>query len=257
MSDLISVSAEKHLVLYNAMCGAVGACHHVDECKSIIDKSVALAAYAKQVQDQKTLQMFNEVRLRAWRRIGELFADVDVSKCLTQTDKIKAVRAAFDPAALIGITDSRIREILNLTEVSDADFETALKQPITGSISDLMTKTPAYQDMVRRNQAASAASAARPTVVSDRDRAANAEAALNGRHVRELTEASNAAMKEIGITLERKDRLEMMSVVFLIKREVHAVLRQAAFDNKVTMQEVLRRGLRMWLIAHGYSFPKE
>ena len=62
-------------------------------------------------------------------------------------------------------------------------------------------------------------------------------------------------MKEV--TLERKDRAKMKSVVFLIKDEVHTMMRQAAFDEKITMQEVLRRGLKMWLIAHDYKFPDE
>ena len=34
------------------------------------------------------------------------------------------------------------------------------------------------------------------------------------------------------------------------------MMRQAAFDKKITMQEVLRRGLKMWLIAHDYEFPE-
>jgi hypothetical protein len=39
--------------------------------------------------------------------------------------------------------------------------------------------------------------------------------------------------------------------------EVHKVMRQAAFDQKVTMQEILRRGLKMWLVAHDYKFPPD
>ena len=72
----------------------------------------------------------------------------------------------------------------------------------------------------------------------------------------ELTRASKVAMNEVGITLDRKDRLRMKQVVFLIKEEVHGVMRQAAFDQKITMQEILRRGLKMWLIAHDYKFPE-
>jgi hypothetical protein len=64
-------------------------------------------------------------------------------------------------------------------------------------------------------------------------------------------------MKDVGITLERKDRANMKQVVFLIRDEVHAVMRKAAFDKKITMQEVLRRGLKLWLDANGYDWPNE
>ena len=46
-------------------------------------------------------------------------------------------------------------------------------------------------------------------------------------------------------------------MVFLIKEEIHTLLRRAAFDHRITMQEVLRRGLKMWLVAQGYKFPEQ
>jgi hypothetical protein len=64
-------------------------------------------------------------------------------------------------------------------------------------------------------------------------------------------------LKEVGLTLDRRDRTKMKEVVFLIKNEIHAIMRQAAFDQKITMQEILRRGLKMWLIAHDYDFPDD
>src|SRR4029077_14180240 len=108
MSELVLVNAEKHLTLYANMCHAIDDCHRVDECKDIIDKSVALAAYYTQIKDDNTVQMFNEVRLRAWRRIGILFAAVDTSECETQRAKIETIRAAFDAVVMSGISDSRI-----------------------------------------------------------------------------------------------------------------------------------------------------
>jgi hypothetical protein len=50
-------------------------------------------------------------------------------------------------------------------------------------------------------------------------------------------------------------REHMKQVVFLIKDSIHATLRQAAFDNHMTMQAILRAGLMMWFIAHGYNVP--
>jgi hypothetical protein len=259
MNDLVLNSAEKHLTLYRSMCSAIGVCHRVDECKDIIDKSVALAAYYKQIEDDKTVQMFYEVRLRAWRRIGKLISAVDVSKCETVAARCKVIRAAFDEQAMRGISDSRISQILKLSAVSDSDFEHAIAQQLsTGSVDELLRHTPEFQEQLRKNaerqeQIAKTARERQPTPREIEDAEAE-EREL--RHYRELELASEAAMKEVGITLERKDRARMKQVVFLIKDDVHTVLRQAAFDQKITMQEVLRRGLKMWLIAHGYTFPE-
>jgi hypothetical protein len=263
MNDLILDNAEKHLTLYRGMCSAIATCHHIDECKDIIDKSVALAAYYKQIEDDATVQMFYEVRLRAWRRIGTLFAEVDISQCETQTAKYKTIRAAFDERAMRGISDSRIIEIVRLSALSDADFEYAIAQELSnGSINEVMQKTPAAEaareEARVRFEEARAKPPPKPSAAEiEREKKEKEEFTRIERHLDELEAASAVAMKEIGITLERKDRSNMKSVVFLIKDEVHAVMRQAAFDQRITMQEILRRGLKMWLIAHDYKWPEE
>jgi hypothetical protein len=269
-NNLVLTNVEKHLTLYKGMCRAIGACHRVDECKDIVDKSVALAAHYKQIKDDETVRKFNEVKLRAWRRIGKLFAVVDLSKCETWVAKYKTIRAAFDDAAIAGIDDNRIREILTLMKISDYDFEYALSQSVAGSIASLLQYSPEYQEMLRemqrKEQARYQAPPPKPPTPEEiAQRKENARIAqeaatleaMKRQHIDEVTQASIVAMKEVGLTLERKDRMRMKQVVFLIKEEVHGVMRQAAFDQKTTMQEVLRRGLKMWLIAHDYKFPEE
>ena len=72
-----------------------------------------------------------------------------------------------------------------------------------------------------------------------------------------LKNLRDEALREVGITLERHDRENMRSIVFLIKNSIHEVLRQAAFDQHSTMQAILRDGLSMWLHAHGYTVTIE
>lgn len=268
MTELVLNSAEKHLTLYRSMCSAIGVCHRVDECKDIIDKSVALAAYYKQIEDNETVQMFYEVRLRAWRRIGALLAAVDTSQCETVAAKTKAIRAAFDPQVMRGISDSRIGEIMKLSALSESDFEYAIGHELnTGSIGELLRHTPGFQEECRKNAENMERQAEAARVEAERKQqlspkqieqqiAEQERIEREIRHSHELLAASDDAMKEVGITLERKDRARMKSVVFLIKDDVHSVMRQAAFDQQITMQEVLRRGLKMWLIAHDYKFPE-
>jgi hypothetical protein len=65
--------------------------------------------------------------------------------------------------------------------------------------------------------------------------------------------AHDDAFGEVGVTMDRRDRKSMQQVMLLLKEPVHAVLRQAAFDKHMTMQEILRTGLRMWFAAHDYE----
>jgi hypothetical protein len=260
MSDLVLNKAERHLILYREMCSAIGTCHRIDECKDIADKSVALAAYYKQIKDDETVQKFYEVRLRAWRRIGKLLQTVDTSKCDTYVAKFKLIRAAFDEDAMHEIGDGRLREILDLMTLTDSDFETAIGHELTtGSIGELIRLSPFFQEQSRRRQAAWKTEPPTPPTSEQIKQGQKIEqdAAREKRHLGELLLASDAAMKEVGLTLERKDRARLKSVVFLIKDEIHKMMRQAAFDRKITMQEILRRGLKMWLIAHDYEFPDD
>jgi hypothetical protein len=272
--------AEGQLVQYKRMCLAVATCHHFDECKDIIDKSVAMAAYYKQIKDTETEVMFYRVRLRAWRRIGELFATVDMSNLplstrhwnagagapgwVTQTSKVKRIRESFpnDPT-MADMTDNRISEILKLMELTNEEFEYAVKQQIGGTIVDLMRRTPsavAEREKADKERAAYYKKSEKKRLEEEaksREKIAAAleRNALEVKHINELDRSASEAMKEVGITLERKDRANMKQVVFLIKDSVHEALRQAAFDKKITMQDVLRRGLRLWLEANGYDWP--
>ena len=270
----VVVEANKHLTLYRNMRTAIAQCHRVDECQDIIDKSVGLAAYYKQVNDTESERKFYQIKLRAWRRIGELFSAVDVSDCITQVAKIKKIKASFDEAVVAEFTDSRILEILKLAALPHTSFEFALNRITGGGIGGLWQHTPEF---IAEREAAEAKAEAYRRARERKEakpeyqkklreqqeqeqkklQAQQEQADLIKRHESELVEASKAALKEVGITLERKDRAQMKQVVFLIKKEIHAVMRQAAFDRKITMQEILRRGLKLWLVAHGYDFPEQ
>ena len=84
-------------------------------------KSVAMAAYYKQIKDTETEVMFYRIRLRAWRRIAELFATVDMSDLpiservgwVTTKDKVTRIKNDIPPAdpTVADMSDSRITEI--------------------------------------------------------------------------------------------------------------------------------------------------
>ena len=75
--------------------------------------------------------------------------------------------------------------------------------------------------------------------------------------MRRLKEAQDQAFSEVGITLDRRDRERMHQIVFLLKKKIYEILRRASFDNRQTMQSILRSGLMMWFIANGYDVSAE
>jgi hypothetical protein len=63
------------LVKYDAMCSAISTAHRVDEVKSIRDKALALAAYAKQAKNRDAERWAQEIRIRAERKTGQLLSE--------------------------------------------------------------------------------------------------------------------------------------------------------------------------------------
>jgi len=57
---------------YERAKSAIAECASIDECQDWVDKSAALAAYAKQVRDDSMLNNAKRIRLRASARVGEL-----------------------------------------------------------------------------------------------------------------------------------------------------------------------------------------
>ncbi len=72
MTNLVLSAGGKIPRLYEKMQTAIAACHSFDEVKAIADQAAAIAAYHKQIRDDASMRRFLEIKLRAWRRIGEI-----------------------------------------------------------------------------------------------------------------------------------------------------------------------------------------
>jgi hypothetical protein len=265
---LVVKKANGHLVQYRAMCDAITACHDMDECKDIINKSHAMAAYYAQIKDTETEVMFYRVRLRAWRRIAELCREAlpDIENIETQVAKVKAIRSVFagDPT-INGITDHRIYDIIKLMALSASDFEYAVQQNVGGSVADLLRRTPSAEEQAeawaerrRKEAAARARKEEKEAEKLAREREANWEKdRLKAKNEKELDQASRDALNALNITLEKKDRTRMKQVVFIAPENIYAVMEKASLDKRISLQEMMRRSLKLWMEANGYDWPGE
>jgi hypothetical protein len=259
-------------VLYRRMQTAIAECNNIDDCKHIAAQAGGIAAYYEQIKDDESVRKFIQIKLRAWRRIGEILltAGIDKSKCESVAEYIRKIRAAFNRADVDALNDASFRQALKVGELPPAYFDKHVMR--CRSIDHLLVE---FQRVQRREWEATPQGRAQ---LREQEKRAKEEIEIEtARRTKQeqewaeeqrqteqkeaefaqFKEAREEAFKEVGITLDRRDREKMHQIVFLLKKHIYEALRQAAFDNHMTMQAVLRAGLMMWFIAHGYSVPPE
>lgn len=270
------VPAGKAGVLYARMQTAIACCHSIDDCRETAAQATAIAAYYKQIKDDESVRKFMQIKIRAWRRIGEILigAKIDKATCNTlrtgafnMAEYIRKIRAFFKKDKSVEkLPDNVFRQAIAIAEVPEEFFTKNVTR--CTSVDHLISM---YAQLQRREWEATPEGQKEKADIElyvkkeleereqrQEEKAKQAEEqAEEQAELDTLRKAQAEAFNEVGITLERHDRKRMVQVVFLIKRELHEVLRQAAFDNHMTMQGVLRSGLAMWLFAHGYKVSVE
>jgi hypothetical protein len=250
------------LKLYEKMQTAISKCYNIDEYKCVADNAAGIAEYFKQMKDDESVKKFLAIKLRAWRRIGEIFATVDKSDCESVSAHIRKIQKAFASDPIVPqLSDSAFRQALRLAELPVDFFEQELgKHPSINSIVSAYLcfskaqweASPEGQEELKRQKA----ERARHEKEQAKQDVENEKIATQEERAAEKARKEDAkideAFGEVGVTLDRHDREDMKQVVFLIKKSIHETLRQAAFDQRTTMQAILRSGLAMWFYAHGY-----
>jgi hypothetical protein len=271
--EIIPVAKGAALALYKRMQIAIAQCYSIDDCKQIAVQAQAITAYFQQIHDDESVRKFLQIKLRAWRRIGEILikSGIDKSKCETTAEYIRKIRAVFkDQKEVEELGDGSFRQALKIGELPVDFFDQNV-----GKYSSIESLVGAFSIIQRREWEASPEGKAELKELEKIRKQQQTENAIRTKISQEeqeeqikqqqeeaadlatLKAARNAAFDEVGITLDRRDREQMHQIVFLLKKSIHKILRQAAFDNHMTMQSILRAGLMMWFIAHGYNVPTD
>lgn len=139
------------LVLHNAMRLAIDNCHKVDELADLHNKALALELYAKQARDTDAERKACEIRLRAERKAGDLFKDMERGAAGRPADVIAATPAPISEykAALesSGVTERTAQRWQELASVPVEQFEDALRAPDKPTTTGIISKAKAAPKM--------------------------------------------------------------------------------------------------------------
>ena len=120
-------------------------CYAIDECKSWADKAAAIASYARQIQDESSLNFAQQIRGRAWRQMGELLKQIEPQRGANQNiqdDDLKVTRK--EAANKAGLSERQRKDSLRVASIPKSDFEELVESetpPTTTQLAALGTVT--------------------------------------------------------------------------------------------------------------------
>lgn len=124
--------------LYEKAREALAACESIDECLEWHNKSAAMASYFRQAKDRSLEGMAQRIRLRAWRRCGELFLTMDLKEEIEGAlGTSTGPKASTIAGRTVGLNRAKINEAIRLAKLSSGDFEKAISAAPVPSISQL------------------------------------------------------------------------------------------------------------------------
>jgi|SRR3954453_3725052 hypothetical protein len=137
MTASLAFAAPNLPARYDAMCRAIDAAYEVDEVKDIRDKAMAMEVYLRQAKNTEAERRACEIRLRAERKAGELFAEREKAKGAAGNPGGRGatiVRSSDDtahPQTLqeLGISKQQSSDWQRLAAVPEEQFEAALANP--------------------------------------------------------------------------------------------------------------------------------
>ena len=125
---------------YEAARTALATCEAVDECKEMADKAMALAAYARQANDDELLYMARRIQARALRRVGELLLEVEPAHGANQNNRDGAVPIVGRIAAAeeAGLSERQRKTALKLAAKDEDEFDALIERYNPPTITELV-----------------------------------------------------------------------------------------------------------------------
>lgn len=134
---------------YEQARAALKECSRVDECNEWSDRAAALASYARQADDDELYKMARRIQGRAVRRCGELLKTYQTGP---EGGRPKENGRGAPPvsqraaAASAGMSKDQEKQAVRVSNVPEADFETAVESdnpPTVTALADMGKAAPA------------------------------------------------------------------------------------------------------------------
>lgn len=124
---------------YEAAKTALAECSQIDECQDWADKAMAMASYAKQVEDNSLRQMADRIHARALRRCGELLKQYNSpGKRTDQPNEGTHTRLTQKQAATnAGLSEHKRVTAVRVANVTEDDFNEQVESDNPPTVTDL------------------------------------------------------------------------------------------------------------------------
>jgi hypothetical protein len=133
------------LTRYEAARFALGEAYRVDEVKEVRNLAVALELYAKQANDTELLKQATEIRLRAERRWGEIYAAMEKARPRGSNQHEERSRPTTDPPTLdqLRVTKTQSSKWQKLAAMPEDKFEIRVAHA-KARVEGMTTSAPSY-----------------------------------------------------------------------------------------------------------------
>jgi hypothetical protein len=233
---------------YERMIAAIAECHSIDECKETANRAEALAAYALQIHDDRSLKQYLEIKIRAWRRIGELLCEIAGIEPVGSQSYGGHIKSPPLPNAVMrkmrsgfhcDLTDLEMRRAVAVASIEGEFFERQAK----GKPENPYRFFEAYADFMREKwlQSPEGEEYSRELLKEMAERRASVEKAA------ELSPYSG------GLT----PGPDTITIEVVVSKRFHEMIRLAAYERKITQQYFIRFALVEWFVDKNYDPPAE
>lgn len=258
----VVVSGASSLPFYDAACRAITMAKTVDEAKNIADRSEAARVYARQAKNRTLEVDAAEIRIRAERRLGEIFNDLRKSDCVRVTAPQKDWKRKQGAVYLseLGMTESAAKTCERLGSTEPEVFANGMKDwrdrmegcdRVTLPLGHIRTPT---------NYALASIDKARKRKIVDSADKFDAIKMLDGRCIGDVLFASipsqiRRAKLELELLQSVLDHVAEVPFGKLV-RDVVSVNRLIDVTRKSGPQSDLECSLLKWICDHATEVPQ-
>lgn len=133
----ISLRPVKLPALYQNAITALKECNNLDECKEWKDKMEALATYWSQANDETLAKLAQRIKLRAFRRAGELLKQYDARGQHMKKDASVHSLSQKEVAEQVGFSERQSKTAVRLAKIPEGEFNEKVDSDKPPSVKEL------------------------------------------------------------------------------------------------------------------------